>query len=412
MYLSPHDPRRSFFGELLRFLQGNRGPVRRTLPFPCGPVGASGRLPRNAGLTLLELLIAGAVSMILIVAVYGVYSASSRGYRVHQQVLGAQQQARFGIEQILRDVAQAGFLATPDSQADPSVCPKPAGRLRGLVISEGGPANGNPHLVPQSITMLGAFFSQTIYFTQSAIGNQVVLQGPGEGAPFPANQEEFDRIFVPGRFLRLVNADQFEMYLPIQSANFQNRLITVQSPLPTASPPDFCGVQGLGVGLEVTVVGYIRYSLQQDPRVAGKVDLIREEIDGSDPSLSRVFDRTAVRVAEYVADLSFFDFVLDIDRTRRQPTLQVFNTLADIQASGNQLLDISDAARPQDLRALTVKLTTRTMDEDEAFPFRARANRNQPLESYEVDPAMRGSARTVTMVQRVTLPSFAVRNVK
>ncbi|MBP7125661.1 hypothetical protein KBD49_04770 [Myxococcota bacterium] len=370
------------------------------------------RLPGQAGLTLLEVLIAGAVSMILIVSVYAVYSASSRGYQVHRQVLGAQQQARFGLDQLIRDVSLAGFLGTPDSQADPNVCPKPAGRLRGIVIQEGGPANGNPRLFPQSVTLFGAFWSQVIYFSESAVGNQVVLQAGATGAPFPANEDEFNRIFAPGRFLRLVNADQFEMYLPIQSSNFQNRLITLQSPLPTAVPPDFCGVQGLGVGLEVNVVGYVRYSLQLDPGERGKVDLVREEIDGSDPALARVLPRSAVRVAEYVADLAFLDFTLDVDRTRRQPTIQVLATLEDLQATGNQLLDLSDAARPQDLRALTVMLTTRTQEEDEAFPFVARATRNDPLDSYEVDPAMRGSARTVTMAQRVTLPSFAVRNVK
>jgi len=369
-------------------------------------------IPGDAGLTILELLIAGAVSMILIVSVYAVYSASSRGYQVHRQVLGAQQQARFGMDQLTREIALAGFLGTPDSQADPNVCPKPAGRLRGVVVREGGPTNGNPRLFPQSITLFGAFWSQVIYFTESAVGNQVVLQGAATGAPFPANQEEFDRIFTPGRFLRLVNADQFETYLAIQSSDFQNRLITLQSPLPTATPPDFCGVQGLGVGLEANVVGYVRYSLQQDPAEPGKVDLVREEIDGSDPTLSRVVAQSAVRVAEYVADLSFLDFTLDVDRTRRQPTLQVLATLQDLEATGTQLLDLSDAARPQDLRALTVMLTTRTQQEDEAFPFRARANRSDPLDSYEVDPSMRGSARTVTMAQRVTLPSFAVRNVK
>ncbi|HOU52692.1 MAG TPA: hypothetical protein PLQ97_02045 [Myxococcota bacterium] len=370
------------------------------------------RLPASAGLTLLEVLIAGAVSMILIVSVYAVYSASSRGYQVHRQVLGAQQQVRFGMDQLVRDVSLAGFLGTPDSQADPNVCPKPAGRLRGVVIQEGGPTNGNPRLVPQSITLFGAFWSQVIYFSESAIGNQVVLQSGATGAPFPATEEEFDRIFTPGRFLRIVNADQFEMYVPIQNASFQNRLITLQSPLPTAVPPDFCGVQGLGVGLEVNVVGYVRYSLQLDPGEQGKVDLIREEIDGSDPALARVVNRSAVRVAEYVADLTFLDFTLDVDRTRRQPTLQVLASLEDLQATGNQLLDLSDAARPQDLRAVTVMLTTRTQEEDESFPFVARATRNDPLDSYEVDPAMRGSARTVTMAQRVTLPSFAVRNVK
>jgi hypothetical protein len=57
-------------------------------------------------------------------------------------------------------------------------------------------------------------------------------------------------------------------------------------------------------------------------------------------------------------------------------------------------------------------LTTRTRDEDESFPFVARAALDRPLDSYEVDAAMVGSAHTVSLAARVSLPSFEVRNVK
>lgn len=369
-----------------------------------GPAG----LPGDAGLTLLELLVAAAISMILFVAIYYVYTASARGYRVHQQILGATQQARFAMAQLQRDVSAAGFLATPQSQADNSVCPKPAGRLRGLVVRRGGAANANARVAPLNITMFGAFWSQDIYFTQSVIGNVVTLQD----SPYPRSAEEFDRIFTRRRFLRIVNADQFEMYLPISSADFQNRTITLGSPAPGATPPDFCGVQGFGVGLEVTVTGYVRYLMVADNSEVGKVDLVRQEIDGSDAALERVIANTTVRVAEYAADLQFYDFSMDVDRTARAPTVQQYATLADVEASVSQALDLADTARPQDLRALTIKLTTRTREEDEAFPYRVRTSATAPLDSYDVDPAMVGSAHTVTLASRVSFPAFSVRNVK
>jgi type II secretory pathway pseudopilin PulG len=370
------------------------------------------RWPADAGLTLLELLVAAAVSVILMIAIYYVYTASTRGYRVHAQVMGAMQQARFAMAQLQRDVAAAGFLATPQSANDNNVCPKPAGRLRGIVVRAGGAANANPRVLPQNVTMLGAFWSQHIFFTQSVIGNVVTLQGPADDPGFPGSAADFDRIFQIRRFLRIVNADQFEMYIPISSADYANRAVTLGSPAPGATPPDFCGVQGFGVGLEVTVVGFVRYLLAADDSEIGKVDLVRQEIDGSDPALERVVANSTVRVAEWAADLQFYDFSMDVDRTGRNPTLQQFPTLTDVETSGTQGLGLLDTARPQDLRAVTIKLTTRTRDEDETFPFRIRAAATDPLDSYEVDPSMVGSARTSTLAARVSFPAFTVRNVK
>lgn len=366
----------------------------------------------DAGLTLLELLVASAVAAILMVAIYYVYTASARGYRVHQQVMGSMQQARFAMAQLQRDVSAAGFLATPQSLADNNVCPKPAGRLRGIVLRRGGAANGNPRLAPQNVTMFGAFWSQSIYFTQSVVGNVVTLQGAADGAPYPRTVDEFDRIFSQRRFLRIVNADQFEMYIPISSADFQNRTITLGSPVPVATPPDFCGVQGFGVGLEVTVVGFVRYLMVADPAETGKVDLVRQEIDGSDVQLDQVIANSTIRVAEYAADLQFYDFAMDVDRSGRAPNLQQYATLTDVESSVNQTLDLGNAARPQDLRSMTIKLTTRTREEDEAFPFRPRAAATDPLDSYEVDASMVGSAHTSTLAVRVGFPAFTVRNVK
>ena len=121
---------------------------------------------------------------------------------------------------------------------------------------------------------------------------------------------------------------------------------------------------------------------------------------------------STIRVAEYVADLQFYDFAFDVDRTGRNPLIQVFPTIENVLDSGTQLLNLSLAARPQDLRFVTIKLTTRTSHEDESWPYRERRNLYDPIESYEVDPTMAGSARTVSLAVRVPLVSLQVRNVK
>lgn len=188
----------------------------------------------------------------------------------------------------------------------------------------------------------------------------------------PPTYADFDQIFVKNRLLRIANADQFEMYFRIDNANFGSRTITLGDPVPITTPPDFCGVQGFGVGLEVSVVGFVRYTLVPDDSEIGKIDLVRQELDARDPALNTVLPNSTIRVAEYVADLQFYDFAFDVDRTGRNPLIQVFPTIENVLDSGTQLLNLSLAARPQDLRFVTIKLTTRTSHEDESWPYRER----------------------------------------
>jgi len=365
------------------------------------------------GMTLIELMIAMVLSVILIMAIYYIYHATTSSYRAQDQIMAAMEQARFGLDQLRRDVGAAGFLATPNTAADPNVCPKPIQPYRAVSLDRvHGVNNGNTNIVPNSITLMGAFWSPTVYTTRSVVGRQVVLQGPEDGAAFPPTYADFDQIFVKNRLLRIANADQFEMYFRIDNANFGSRTITLGDPVPITTPPDFCGVQGFGVGLEVSVVGFVRYTLVPDDSEIGKIDLVRQELDARDPALNTVLPNSTIRVAEYVADLQFYDFAFDVDRTGRNPLIQVFPTIENVLDSGTQLLNLSLAARPQDLRFVTIKLTTRTSHEDESWPYRERRNLYDPIESYEVDSTMAGSARTVSLAVRVPLVSLQVRNVK
>jgi prepilin-type N-terminal cleavage/methylation domain-containing protein len=370
------------------------------------------RLPLAAGMTLIELMVAMALAVILVMAIYYIYTVTTRSYRVQDQTLQAMEQARFGLDQLRRDVAAAGFLATPNSAADLNVCPKPAVPLRAFSVARAGATNGNANLQPNSVTLMGAFWNPAVYTTRSVIGKVITLQDQTDGAQFPDTQTDFNQVFVPNRLLRIVNAEQFEMYYRIESANFTARTITVVDPVATTSPPDFCGIQGFGVGLEVSVVGFVRYILVDDPDEAGKVDLVRQELDPRDAALQTLMPNATIRVAEYVADLQLYDFAMDTDISGRAPFLTIFPTVAGVLDTGASLLNLTDAARPQDLRYVTLKLTTRTPDEDETWPYRPRQNPFDPIESYEVDGAMAGAARTVTLATRVALDSFQVRNVK
>lgn len=380
------------------------------------PASGTRRFSR-AGMIMVELMVALSIATVLMLGIYQIYSVSTGGYRTQNEVINAMNQARFGFEQLRRDISRAGFLATPNSTADSMVCPKPVNQLNSIIFERVGdvPNPGfNVNIQPNGVILFGNFWSSEVYRTESVIGNVVTLQTTADGAPYPATVEEFDAIFTPGRYLRLVNAEQFEGYYPIRSASFSTGEIQLGASVAVASPPNFCGVQGYGVGLDATVAGYIRYRLVTDPddALGVKVDLVRQELNPTDPLLQLAVANSTVRIAENVVDLQFYDFVVDSDRSGRAPFMTHLQRIGDVLDVGTQKLDNSVEARPQDLRFVTIKLTTRTAHEEEGFQHVERNALFTPIQSFEVDPAMEGAARTVTLAGRVGLRTLGVRNVK
>ena len=65
------------------------------------------------GFTLLEVLIAIAITTLLLGSMYSVYTYSQRAYRVQEQVAEAQENARAAIQLMSRDIIMAGYSSAP-----------------------------------------------------------------------------------------------------------------------------------------------------------------------------------------------------------------------------------------------------------------------------------------------------------
>jgi len=372
------------------------------------------------GFTLIELLVTMVLALVIVGAVYMLYAQSVTGYRIESQILDMQARLRFGLEHIKRDFRRAGFMATPNSAVDSDVCPAPTNHLRSVTLL---PNNGsvyqpwpsaNPYIQPSAITLFGDFFSGRVYKTAGIQDNKVFLALTDS---FPASEVEFNRIFLPFkgvsvRYLRLVTQDQFEMYLPIDEADWEERSITVNQSVPALGGGSLCGIAGFGEGLDVSVAGFVRYRLLNDGRAnapAGKTDLVREELqlNGTDAVAG-----SQLVIADYAVDLQFYDFGVDTDTLGTSPTLQVFslyNQVAD--SGGGGMLGTTLNAAPENLRFLTVKLTVRTDQEDPNHSFGTRQTLFDSLDGFELD-TMEGACRTATLASRVELTSLAVRNLK
>jgi len=370
---------------------------------------------KERGFTLIELMVTVALATVIIGALFMIYSQSVSAYRMENQFLDLQERAKFGLEHLKRDLRRAGFLATPNSGTDTDVCQPPANTLRAIVVHTNSGSvtepwpGANPMIQPVRMALFGDFFSGKLFRAVGIQGNLVYLQMTPD---FPATQAEFDRLFNANRYLRVVTQDQFEIYVPIQAANYSEASVTTAVPIPTTSPDSPCGVTGFGEALEVSVAGFVRYRVAQDTRPGapeGKTDLIREEmqVDGV-----TVVTGSQLVIADYVVDLQLYDLFFDTDPTGTNPTLTRFDYIEEVasEGGGGRLGTLPDAV-PQDLRFVTVKLTVRTEGEDENFTFQPRQNVHAPLDGYELT-TMRGACRTLTLASRVQLTSLAVRNMK
>lgn len=70
---------------------------------------------RQSGFTLIELLVTLAVSGILLAAVTQLFISSNKMYTVQEQVLRIQQEVRYGLDMLARDVRMAGYNPTGDA---------------------------------------------------------------------------------------------------------------------------------------------------------------------------------------------------------------------------------------------------------------------------------------------------------
>ena len=80
--------------------------------------------PRSTGFSLIELLTAMGIFLVICAASFGLLTTAMKRYRWESQALSAFQEARFGLDQIVRDVNDAGYPPPNQFQtlpADPSL---------------------------------------------------------------------------------------------------------------------------------------------------------------------------------------------------------------------------------------------------------------------------------------------------
>jgi type IV pilus assembly protein PilW len=65
--------------------------------------------PAARGFTIIELVIAMAIGMVVLGALYSLFSVQNRTFLLQEQIVEMQQNARSGMEIMLRDMRMAGY---------------------------------------------------------------------------------------------------------------------------------------------------------------------------------------------------------------------------------------------------------------------------------------------------------------
>lgn len=364
---------------------------------PCSPQPL--RRAASRGFTLVELMLALVAGMAVAYAAFLMSKNATRFFQHESRISTAQLSLTLGASRLTADIQRAGFLSSPNIQADPAYCPGPStlppglAQLAALQISDTAltdvPQSDANGLAPQSIIIGGAFDTTEQFPVRSIVdsgaGLQIILQRDS-GPMARTGAARIPAIFQAGRILRIVDAEGRHEYGVIASTTavtdaggntYQVNL--EQTPaIPIRDAGTACGIStGFNTGLLVNPVSRVRYSLRSlagdaayGPLVApqnadmsgdaGRTELVREELDAND----NVMGSSTELVAEFAVDLRFGLTYVTAAAPNTPVTLDVNN--ATVTAIAGNVVTGGVNAFPQLVRSVQMRFTTRTRAPDRA----------------------------------------------
>jgi prepilin-type N-terminal cleavage/methylation domain-containing protein len=248
---------------------------------------------KEKGFTLVELLVAMAISGIVVAAVYTAFVTQQKSYTVQNQVAETQQNARVGLDLIAREVRMAGY-----GQPAWSMNADTDGGCFGLchtvtdpvTVVDGGGS-------PDRITVIGCFDTAPPTLSQAVVSGAITLKVTDAGVFDNTNNK--DSIFIGG---------------------FENAKVTNKSgtTLTIDTDPDTSGNQGLvhnyDKGTEVNPVRAVTYYVEDDTLRRN------ENTTGGGQPLAENIEDLQITYANKIANISVLARSREIDPTYRDAT--------------------------------------------------------------------------------------------
>ena len=382
------------------------------------PACSSQRAPRRGdqGYNLVELLMSLSMATIIFMAIVVIFIKQSEMIQGQNDGIDVGREAQFALDHLRRDLTALGSNSTPNSDVDPQVCPKPTTSLRAFAASID---NGfvvrpdlNTNVRPLAMTLFGSLDVKQRFRTASISGATVVLLDDGK---LPANQAAFEDMFATDRYLRISGSDGTQMFFVIASSSFNDRSVALTEAVPRQGEGQVCGYQAFGENYNVDVQNFVRYRVIADNRPGAPTDkigqptqtlLVRERMGTDGTTL-----RSQLVLAENAVDLTIYDVLTDEDPTADRVAVGQYVIVDDVvQAGGAGVLGTTPAARPEALRALTIKLSLRSPWPDPKRTPLPRDDPYKPLVTYRLGEDELGSHPVYSVATRITMPTLVSRN--
>ncbi|MCG8555307.1 MAG: prepilin-type N-terminal cleavage/methylation domain-containing protein [Proteobacteria bacterium] len=378
---------------------------------------------RSAGFSMLELMVALTAGAIAVSSIYYVGAASSDHFKNEGRLSQLQTSLRIAMKQVTRDLARAGFLATPDAAIDQRCL------TSGSAVAVEHSNNADNALVDPTgehgveadrITLLGNYVTSDQYLIQSIStdGTILYLQRDWQAfrrmftkwwetppAPDTVDSGAVQDVFRKDRMLRIetITGDKFFVQVAATPAVMPSTAtdplaVTITVPNLGSLPVGTACLGGLGGGATVAPLARIEYRVQA---ASGEADTGNSAVTGSYTHLVRR-ELNPTSTAELTTDIPA--------RVVLENVVHFNVEWVEDQAAGlgtaPTLVATPTINQVQDLRSAIVTMSVRSPTQDGRFRWIARAA-GAPLSRFRFDAARPGAARVRTLRAQVLLPNIA-----
>lgn len=410
---------------------------------------------QGRGFTLVELMVAVIAGLLVAAAAISFSKQSTRFFSQEARIASAQMSVLSGFQRLQSDLSRASYMSTPNMRRDLDngrVCapdyatwPSALQGLTGLQVTPGGSINVPSTMpdgkYPDSVRIAGSLASTEVFPVRTIVaggdGHDVYLQvntGAMTRSGFTQGANTaFQRLFQPGRVLRIVDQQRKQEFEVIASASFTaggQPVIRTTGPLPLKGDLTLgtaknapCGIEGFAVGVQANVVNIVEYgianlsdhalykeTIYSDAGYAlgdeSRTELVRREIlvSNDDPGeLDQ--DDSAEIVAEYAVDLRLGLWATNpgTGMVYIPPSSAAINTRMTVDSS---YVPGMAPSGPESVRSVALRLAVRSreIDRRENTDLTNPALDGGLMFRYEM-PSNAGYARVRTLLADVTLPN-------
>jgi type II secretory pathway component PulJ len=387
-----------------------------------------------AGFTIIEVLVALGLTSVVAIGLFTLSRVATQTFQQQQRVSEMQLRLRSAVEMLRSDLTRAGYHGTPNSASDPMVCPRPVVPVVSFAAALDTPnptflAGDNRFIQPVVVQITGNMSSTDEYKIGAVVLNRVRVQHRWDEWERVRSAQDMDRIFSPGRLVRLRGLDGSMQFGTVRSTDYRDarQPITNMPTIDLEQPVVVNDGTTSGCGLNsslgwIAPVSTIEYRIMNAagiaanayvgsaPFIDGKMDLVRREMRRSGGTLQAV-PGSELLVAEYAVDFAIGAVFDEGALLTSEPRIVRYG-FNDPVVFQRLTMPGAGASQAHRLRAITFRLSVRDRTQDPEFGWTQRGSAAEPLTRFRVSALLPGAARVRTATGEVSLVNTSTRNLR